>query len=233
MRAGPLLSSMPTEALYVTLKKRSISTRRPAAHVSQTGVTGARGEPALEPLIRELLTRLGENPNRDGLLETPRRVSETFAFLTQGYEQRIEEIVKNAIFRERYDEMVIVKDIDFYSLCEHHLLPFFGHAHVAYLPAGRLIGLSKIPRIVDMFSRRLQLQERMTVQIADCVRQILRPKGVAVVVDAQHMCLSMRGAEKQHARTVTSAMLGAFRNNPRTRAEFLSLIGMGAGSTRV
>lgn len=172
--------------------------------------------------------RVGENPDRAGLRETPRRVSQALAFLTRGYRLRVEDIVKNAIFEEKYDEMVIVKDIDFYSLCEHHLLPFFGHAHVAYLPDGRLIGLSKISRIVEVFTRRLQLQERMTVQIAECIEHILRPKGVAVVVDAQHMCISMRGVEKQHARTVTSAMLGAFRNQARTRQEFLSLIGVSA-----
>jgi len=182
----------------------------------------------IESLVRQLLMRVGENPDRAGLRETPRRVSQALAFLTRGYRLRVEDIVKNAIFEEKYDEMVIVKDIDFYSLCEHHLLPFFGHAHVAYLPDGRLIGLSKISRIVEVFTRRLQLQERMTVQIAECIEHILRPKGVAVVVDAQHMCISMRGVEKQHARTVTSAMLGAFRNQARTRQEFLSLIGVSA-----
>ena len=189
------------------------------------------GELGIAPLVREILERVGENPDRPGLLETPRRVSRALAFLTQGYRLHVEDIVKNAIFEEKYDEMVIVKDIDFHSLCEHHLLPFFGHAHVAYLPDGRLIGLSKLPRIVDLFTRRLQLQERMTVQIAECIEEILRPKGVAVVIDAQHMCISMRGVEKQHARTVTSAMLGAFLTQTRTREEFLSLIGMSAGRT--
>jgi len=186
----------------------------------------------LEPLVREILVRLGEEPGRPGLIETPRRVSTGLAFLTQGYRQRIEDIVRNAVFEQKYDEMVIVKDIDFYSLCEHHLLPFFGHAHVAYLPDGRLIGLSKIPRIVDMYSRRLQLQERLTVQIAECIERTLRPKGVGVVIDAQHMCLSMRGVEKQHARTVTSAMLGSFRTDTRTRAEFLALIGTSSGGSK-
>jgi GTP cyclohydrolase I len=187
----------------------------------------------LEPLVRDLLVRIGEKPGRQGLLATPQRVSRALAFLTRGYRQRIEDIVKHAVFKEKYDEMVIVKDIDFYSLCEHHLLPFFGHAHVAYLPDGRLIGLSKIPRIVDMYSRRLQLQERLTVQIAECLERTLRPKGVGVVIDAQHMCLSMRGVEKQHARTVTSAMLGSFRTDTRTRAEFLALIGMSATGSKM
>ncbi|MCX8037288.1 MAG: GTP cyclohydrolase I FolE [Candidatus Sumerlaeia bacterium] len=185
----------------------------------------------MELLIRKLLVQLGEDPRREGLRDTPRRVAQSFAFLTEGYSQSVEQIVEGAVFSEKYDEMVIVKDIDFYSLCEHHLLPFFGHVHVAYLPDGRLIGLSKIPRIVEVFSRRLQLQERMTVQIAECLQDILQPKGVAVVVDAQHLCISMRGIEKQHARTVTSEMLGAFRNQTRTRAEFLSLIGLSAART--
>jgi len=180
----------------------------------------------IESLVRDILIRVGENPRREGLLETPRRVSRALEFLTAGYRRRVEDVVRGAVFAEKYDEMVIVKDIDFYSLCEHHLLPFFGRAHVAYLPDGRLIGLSKLPRIVDLFARRLQLQERMTVQIAEAIEQVLRPKGVAVVVDAQHTCISMRGIEKQHARTVTSAMLGAFRNQTQTRAEFLALIHM-------
>ena len=180
----------------------------------------------IEPLIRKIIGCVGDDPDRPGLLDTPLRVSRALGFLTQGYRRRVEDIVKNAIFAEKYDEMVIVKDIDFYSLCEHHLLPFFGRAHVAYLPDGRLIGLSKLPRIVDLFARRLQLQERMTVQIAKCIERVLKPQGVGVVIDAQHMCVSMRGVEKEHARTVTSAMLGAFRTDTRTRAEFLALIGM-------
>jgi GTP cyclohydrolase I len=192
-----------------------------------------RKQPAglgIESLVRNILIRVGENPRREGLLETPRRVSRALEFLTAGYRRRVEDVVRGAVFAEKYDEMVIVKDIDFYSLCEHHLLPFFGRAHVAYLPDGRLIGLSKLPRIVDVFARRLQLQERMTVQIAEAIEQVLRPKGVAVVVDAQHTCISMRGIEKQHARTVTSAMLGAFRNQTQTREEFLALIHMGGSA---
>jgi len=182
----------------------------------------------IEPLVREFLIRIGENPNRSGLLETPQRVSRALEFLTRGYRQRVEDVVKNAIFEDKHDEMVIVKDIDFYSLCEHHLLPFFGRAHIAYLPNGRLIGLSKIPRIVELYARRLQLQERMTVQIAECIESVLKPKGVAVVMDAQHLCISMRGIEKQHARTMTSAMLGAFRTQAHTRQEFLALINLSA-----
>jgi len=180
----------------------------------------------LEPLVREILLRVGEDPERGGLLKTPLRVSRALEFLTQGYRQNIEEVINNAVFEEEYDEMVIVKNIRFYSLCEHHLLPFFGEAHVAYLPDGRLLGLSKIPRIVDVFARRLQIQERLTVQIAQCIHDVLKPKGVAVVLDAEHMCMTMRGVEKQHSRAVTSSMLGAFLTSTRTREEFLNLIGM-------
>ena len=188
-------------------------------------VDGDDEAPDIEPLVRELLARLGEQPDRQGLVQTPERVARALAFLTGGYRRSLEEVVNQAVFDEKYDEMVIVKDIHFYSLCEHHLLPFFGVAHVAYVPDGRVIGLSKIPRLVDLYARRLQLQERLTVQIAEALRTILRPKGVGVVIDAQHMCMSMRGVEKQHACAVTSAMLGIFRSNPRTRSEFLALIG--------
>jgi GTP cyclohydrolase I len=188
----------------------------------------ASQQAAIEGLTRELLAHLGEDPDRQGLLETPARVARAYRFLTQGYEQRLTDIVKNAIFDEKYDEMVIVRNIHFASLCEHHLLPFLGHAHVAYLPDGRVIGLSKLPRIVDMFARRLQLQERLTVQIAECIDEILKPKGVAVVIEAEHLCMSMRGVEKQDSRAVTSAMLGSFRRQDRTRGEFLSLIGIGS-----
>ena len=179
---------------------------------------------ALEPLVREMLARLGEDPAREGLRETPQRVARALLYLTNGYQGRVEDLVKNAIFEEKYDEMVIVKEIQFYSLCEHHLLPFFGKAHVAYIPDGRVIGLSKIPRIVDLFARRLQLQERLTVQVAECLHAVLGPKGVGVVIDAQHMCMAMRGVENEHAHAVTSAMLGSFRTNQRTREEFLNLI---------
>src|SRR5215475_10220742 len=178
----------------------------------------------MQDLIRQLLANLGEDPSREGLLETPRRVEKSLAFLTSGYNVDIDAVINNALFSVDYSEMVIVKDIDFYSLCEHHLLPFFGKCHVAYLPRHRVIGLSKIPRIVDAFSRRLQVQERLTSQIADTIRDKIAPLGVAVVIEATHLCMSMRGVEKQNSFAVTSAMLGAFRNNARTRMEFLELL---------
>lgn len=210
-----------------TVAKRDTKARR-SKTAPETEPIGAAECEALEiePLVREILTRIGEDPDRQGLLQTPERVARALAFLTRGYRQQLDDVVNEAVFDEKYDEMVIVKDIHFYSLCEHHLLPFFGVAHVAYVPDGRVIGLSKIPRIVDLFARRLQLQERLTVQIAGALQDILRPEGVGVVIDAQHMCMSMRGVEKQHARAVTSDMLGSFRTNHRTRTEFLTLIGM-------
>ena len=167
---------------------------------------------------------MGEDPSREGLQNTPERVEQSFKFLTSGYWVNIEELVNDALYQEDYDEMVIIKDIDIYSLCEHHLLPFIGKCHVAYLPKGKIIGLSKVPRIVDAFGRRLQLQERMTTQIAECLDKILQPKGVAVVIDALHLCMSMRGVEKQNSYTTTSSMLGSFKKDARTRAEFLELI---------
>ena len=175
--------------------------------------------------LREMLAHLGENPAREGLLRTPERFERALKFLTSGYEADIGKIVNNALFTEATDDMVIVKDIEFFSLCEHHLLPFFGKMHVAYLPQGKVIGLSKIPRIVDVFARRLQLQERLTQQVADTIRQVLDARGVAVVAEAQHFCMMMRGVEKQHSGTITSSMLGAFREQKQTRDEFLSLIG--------
>ena len=177
------------------------------------------------PLVREILERLGEDTARPGLTRTPERVSKAWHFLTQGYQINLDELVNGAIFEEKYDEMVAVKNIHFFSMCEHHLLPFFGVCSVAYIPNGRVIGLSKIPRIVDMFSRRLQLQERLTQQIAETLNDVLRPKGVAVVMEAFHLCMIMRGVEKQDSRTITSEMMGGFKNNPQTRAEFLNLIG--------
>ena len=174
--------------------------------------------------LREMLAHLGENPSREGLLRTPERFERAMKFLTSGYEADIGKIVNNALFKEATDEMVIVKDIEFFSLCEHHLLPFFGKMHVAYLPQGKVIGLSKIPRIVDVFARRLQLQERLTQQVADTVQDVLGARGVGVVAEARHFCMMMRGVEKQHSGTVTSSMLGAFRENKETRDEFLSLI---------
>ncbi len=179
----------------------------------------------IKTLIHEMLIQLGENPEREGLVKTPERVEASLKFLTRGYRQDIEKVLNGAVFEENYDEMVVVKDIDFFSLCEHHLLPFYGKAHVAYLPDGKIMGLSKIPRLIDIFSRRLQVQERLTSQIADCFMEHLKPKGVAVVMEAIHLCMAMRGVEKKDSSAVTSAMLGQFRNDPRSRSEFLSLIG--------
>src|SRR5690242_1819594 len=179
---------------------------------------------AMQDLIRQLLVGLGEDPDREGLVRTPLRVEKALKFLTSGYTADIDKILNDALFTVDYSEMVIVKDIDFYSLCEHHLLPFFGKCHVAYLPRNRVIGLSKIPRIVDIFARRLQIQERMTNQIAETIREKVDPLGVAVVCEGTHLCMSMRGVEKQNSFAVTSAMLGSFRENARTRMEFLELV---------
>src|SRR6059036_587196 len=178
----------------------------------------------MQDVIRKLLADLGEDPDREGLRNTPKRVEKAYKFLTSGYGADIDQVVNNALFTVDYSEMVIVKDIDFYSLCEHHLLPFFGKCHVAYIPSNRVIGLSKIPRLVDVFSRRLQVQERLTNQIADTIREKILPLGVAVVMEATHLCMSMRGVERQNSLAVTSAMLGAFRDSARTRMEFLELI---------
>ena len=178
----------------------------------------------MQSLIRQLLAELGEDPTREGLLDTPKRVEKALKFLTSGYDADIDQVLNNALFTVDYSEMVIVKDIDFYSLCEHHLLPFFGKCHVAYIPTPRVIGLSKIPRLVEIFARRLQIQERLTSQIAETIREKINPLGVAVVMEATHLCMSMRGVEKQNSFAVTSSMLGAFRDNARTRMEFLELI---------
>jgi GTP cyclohydrolase IA len=179
---------------------------------------------SIADLMQKLLLKVGENPDRPGLVRTPQRADKALRFLTSGYETDIDSIVNGAIFEEPCDEMVVVKDIEFYSMCEHHLLPFFGTMHVAYLPNNRVIGLSKIPRIVDMFARRLQLQERLTHEVADTIQEVLRPKGVGVICEARHFCMMMRGVEKQHSGTVTSAMLGGFRERKSTRDEFLSLV---------
>src|SRR5215475_12806545 len=178
----------------------------------------------MQDLIRQLLAALGEDPSREGLLDTPKRVEKAYTFLTSGYDADIDSVLNNALFTVDYSEMVIVKDIDFYSLCEHHLLPFFGKCHIAYIPTTKVIGLSKIPRLVDVFSRRLQVQERLTNEIAGTISDKIAPLGVAVVIEATHLCMSMRGVEKQNSFAVTSAMLGAFRNNARTRMEFLELL---------
>ena len=178
----------------------------------------------IKPFVKDFLKHIGEDPEREGLLKTPQRVEDVLSFLTDGYQQDLSSIVNGAVFREKVDDMVIIKDIDFFSLCEHHLLPFYGRCHIGYLPTGNILGLSKFPRIVEMYSRRLQLQERLTNQIADAVREILNPLGVAVVMEAAHLCMMMRGVEKQGTTTVTSAMLGDFRQDDKTRNEFLRLI---------
>ncbi len=178
----------------------------------------------MQEIIRQLLAELGEDPTREGLVDTPKRVEKALRFLTGGYTADMDATLNNALFSVDYNEMVIVRDIDFYSLCEHHLLPFFGKCHVAYLPQGRVLGLSKIPRLVDIFARRLQIQERLTNQIASTLLEKVQPMGVAVVMEASHLCMSMRGVEKQNSVAVTSAMLGVFREDARTRSEFLDLI---------
>lgn len=177
-----------------------------------------------EDLYRELLVRIGEDPTRDGLVETPGRMEKALKFLTRGYTMHVNSVLHDALFDVDYDEMVIVKDIEFFSMCEHHLLPFFGKAHVAYVPNGKVIGLSKIPRLVDVFARRLQVQERLTTEVADAIDEAIHPQGVAVILEAQHLCMMMRGVEKQHSATVTSAMRGVFKTQQQTRNEFLSLV---------
>jgi GTP cyclohydrolase IA len=179
---------------------------------------------SFEELVREMLVRLGEDPQREGLLRTPARVQKAFEFLTRGYNEDPEAMLKNALFTVTYDEMVIVKDVEMFSLCEHHVLPFFGKVHVAYIPNGKVIGLSKIPRLIEIFSRRLQIQERLTTQIAETIQKVIQPQGVGVVIEARHLCMMMRGVEKQHSAAVTSSMLGCFREEQETRTEFLSLI---------
>ena len=183
----------------------------------------------MQDLIKRLLAELGEDPAREGLVNTPKRVEQALKFLTSGYQADVDKVINNALFTVDYSEMVIVKDIDFYSLCEHHLLPFFGKCHIAYVPSTKVIGLSKIPRIVDIFSRRLQVQERLTNQIADIIREKVAPRGVAVVMEGTHLCMSMRGVQKQNSFAVTSAMHGIFRDKARTRMEFLELIRLRSG----
>jgi GTP cyclohydrolase I len=179
---------------------------------------------SVQNLIKNLLSEIGEDPEREGLLNTPKRVAKAYEFLTSGYSKDIDQVLNNAIFHEKYDEMVLVKNIDFYSLCEHHMLPFYGKVHVAYIPNGKILGLSKIPRVVEVFARRLQVQERMTQEIADTIEKYLQPKGVAVVSEAYHMCMMMRGVEKQNSSATASAVHGLFQEDARTRAEFLNLI---------
>lgn len=184
----------------------------------------AETDRSVEDLVKQLLAKIGEDPTREGLLKTPTRVAKMYEFLTKGYREDIKKLMNEAVFVEKYNEMVIVKEIDFFSLCEHHLLPFFGKFHIAYIPDGKILGLSKIPRIVEAFSRRLQVQERLTQQIADTLYEYLNPVGVAVVGEARHMCMIMRGVEKQNSIATTSAMLGEFHDDPKTREEFLTLI---------
>jgi GTP cyclohydrolase I len=185
---------------------------------------GVSAGAALPEIIRDLVAALGEDPGREGLQGTPERIAQTLEFLTSGYRMQASDVLKGALYPVTYDEMVIVKDIELFSLCEHHLLPFFGKCHVAYIPDQKVIGLSKIPRLVDMFSRRLQIQERLTTQIAETLMEHIRPQGVGVVIEARHLCMMMRGVEKQHSQAVTSAMLGVFRDQQQTRDEFLSLV---------
>ena len=174
--------------------------------------------------IKTVLKEIGEDPDREGLLKTPERVAKSMDYLTNGYDVNPSEILKKAMFKEQYNQMVLVKDIEMYSMCEHHMLPFFGKAHVAYIPNGHIVGLSKIPRVVDVFSRRLQVQERLTDQIKDCIQETLNPKGVAIVIEAQHLCMQMRGVQKQHSSTTSSAFSGLFLRDEKTRAEFMNLI---------
>lgn len=182
----------------------------------------------MQPHLRAILEAIGEDPDREGLQKTPERVEKAYRFLTQGYEQSAEKVIGDALFEETHHNMVLVRDIEFYSLCEHHMLPFFGKAHVAYIPDGRIVGLSKMARVVDVFARRLQVQERMTDQVADALSEQLRPRGVGVVLEASHFCMMMRGVEKQNSRTITSAMRGVFRDDGRTREEFLRLVHNGS-----
>src|SRR5579862_823358 len=197
--------------------------KKSAIHKPSFKVISAPAARPIAPQIREVIEALGENPSREGLARTPERVEKALRFLTSGYSADIAKIVNGAIYEVKYDEMVIVKDIEFFSLCEHHMLPFFGKVHVAYIARNKVIGLSKLPRIIDVFARRLQIQERLTQEVAQCIQDLLDPLGVGVIAEAQHFCMMMRGVEKQHSGTVTSAMLGAFRKNKETRDEFLAL----------
>ena len=198
--------------------------KKRALNPSPLKVVSAAPAKPIAPSVREIIEELGEDPNREGLLRTPERVEKALRFLTSGYTADIGKIVNGAIYEVKYDEMVIVKDIEFFSMCEHHMLPFFGKVHVAYIARNKVIGLSKLPRLIDAYARRLQIQERLTQEVAQCIQDLLDPLGVGVIAEAQHFCMMMRGVEKQHSGTVTSAMLGAFRTNKETRDEFLSLI---------
>ncbi|HTR20124.1 MAG TPA: GTP cyclohydrolase I FolE [Gemmatimonadales bacterium] len=192
------------------------------AHAEPSAPASADG--SFERLVTQILLQLGEDPQRDGLLETPARVAASLKWLTRGYHMSVEDVIGNAVFEEKHENMILVRDIEIYSMCEHHMLPFFGRAHVAYLPDGRIVGLSKIPRVVEVFARRLQVQERLTDQVADALCRVLQPLGVGVVIEAFHLCMMMRGVEKQNSKTVTSALRGAFRDDAKTRDEFLRLV---------
>ena len=207
-------------------KLKSLEARPPREDAPAGGSPIARpSQEKAEAIYREMLAFVGEDPAREGLARTPHRVVESLKFLTRGYEQNVQALLNDAVFHEEYDDMVLVKDIEFYSLCEHHLLPFYGKVHVAYIPNGKIVGLSKIPRLVDMFARRLQVQERLTTQIAEALEEALQPQGVAVVIEAAHTCMLMRGVQKQSASMVTSHVMGVFRSDRATRAEFMALIG--------
>jgi len=214
--------------MVVTKSSKAVNALREAE--AQPGEDLGMGSYSTQELYREILSRFNEDPNRDGLLATPGRVEKAMNFLTKGYTQNPTQILRGALFDVDYDEMVIVKDVEMYSLCEHHMLPFWGRVHVAYIPNGKVIGLSKIPRLIDVFARRLQVQERVTRQIADAIQEAIEPRGVGVVVEARHMCMMMRGVEKQQSTTVTSAMVGCFREQP-TRSEFLSLVRQSGAAT--
>lgn len=191
---------------------------------NEPGPARSLTEASMAELVREMLRRIGEDPDRDGLRKTPERVQESYNWLTRGYRMRVEDVIGDGIFAENHHNMVVVKDIELYSLCEHHMLPFFGKAHVAYIPNGRIVGLSKIARVVDIFGRRLQVQERMTEQVAQALWEVLQPSGVGVILEAYHLCMMMRGVEKQNSKTITSAMRGAFLDDLKTREEFLRLV---------
>jgi GTP cyclohydrolase I len=211
--------------LEAVVKNGTAGNGNGTAHAALTADAGLILQDAsVQAIYAELLKRIGEDPTRDGLQETPKRMEKSMAFLTQGYQQSVASVLHGALFDVDYDEMVIVRDIEFYSLCEHHLLPFFGKAHIAYVPQGKVVGLSKLPRIVDVFARRLQVQERLTQQIAEAIEDAIAPQGVGVVIEAQHLCMMMRGVEKQSSLTVTSSLRGVFKTQLQTRSEFLSLV---------
>ncbi len=218
-----------SQSELLELKKLEARPPREAVPQNENAVARPSQEKA-EAIYREMLAFVGEDPAREGLLRTPHRVVESLKYLTRGYEQNVQTLLNGAIFHEDYDDMVLVKDIEFYSLCEHHMLPFYGKVHVAYIPNGKIVGLSKIPRLVDMFARRLQVQERMTIQIAEALEEALQPQGVAVVVEGAHMCMLMRGVQKQSASMVTSHVMGVFRSDRATRQEFMALVGKNRSS---